>query len=346
MNVHYLFSLIAVVALCLIAFVGVEWLGLQALFGVVLPYAAVLTFVVAFWYRVWSWARSPVPFRIPTTCGQQKSLPWINAAKIDNPTTTGAVIVRMLLEIFCFRSLFRNTHMSFHETGTGVRITYRWEIWLWVFAMAFHYSFLVVLLRHMRFFFEPVPMVIQLLENLDSFFRIEWMSSVVGIGLPGVFVSGLVLLAAVTFLFLRRLLSPKIRYISLAADYFPLFLIMAIALTGIMMRYFLKTDIVGVKSLVWGLVTLQPALPETVGSLFYVHLFLVTVLLVYFPFSKLMHMGGVFLSPTRNLTTDTRARRHVNPWNYPVKVHTYEEYEDDFREKMIDAGLPVEKEQE
>jgi hypothetical protein len=57
-----------------------------------------------------------------------------------------------------------------------------------------------------------------------------------------------------------------------------------------------------------------------------------------------MHMGGVFLSPTRNLPCNTRAVRHVNPWNYPVEVHTYEEYEEEFREKMIEAGLPVEKE--
>jgi hypothetical protein len=35
--------------------------------------------------------------------------------------------------------------------------------------------------------------------------------------------------------------------------------------------------------------------------------------------------------------------RHVNPWNYPVDVHTYAEYEDDFREKMVEAGLPVDK---
>ena len=66
-------------------------------------------------------------------------------------------------------------------------------------------------------------------------------------------------------------------------------------------------------------------------------------LLAYFPFSKLMHMAGVFLSPTRNLSNDSRIVRHVNPWNYPVKVHTYEEYEDEFRDKMIEAGLPVEK---
>jgi hypothetical protein len=56
-----------------------------------------------------------------------------------------------------------------------------------------------------------------------------------------------------------------------------------------------------------------------------------------------MHMGGIFLSPTRNMANYTRAVRHVNPWNYPVNVHTYEEYEDDFREKMIEAGLPVDK---
>jgi hypothetical protein len=33
----------------------------------------------------------------------------------------------------------------------------------------------------------------------------------------------------------------------------------------------------------------------------------------------------------------------VNPWNYPVKVHTYEEWEDEFRDKMKAAGLPVER---
>ena len=91
------------------------------------------------------------------------------------------------------------------------------------------------------------------------------------------------------------------------------------------------------------LVTFRFTVPEGVGAVFYIHLFFVSVLLAYFPFSKLMHLGGILLSPTRNLTTDTRANRHVNPWNYPVKVHTYDEYEDEFRDKMIEAGLPVDK---
>ena len=81
-----------------------------------------------------------------------------------------------------------------------------------------------------------------------------------------------------------------------------------------------------------------------IGGIFYVHLFFVSILLAYFPFSKLMHMGGVFLSPTRNLANDNRARRHINPWNHPVKVHTYEEYEDEFRDKIKEVGLPVDKE--
>ena len=91
------------------------------------------------------------------------------------------------------------------------------------------------------------------------------------------------------------------------------------------------------------LVTFKPHITKGVGSIFYTHLFLVSVLLMYFPFSKLMHLGGIFMSPTRNLANDSRAIRYVNPWNYPVKIHTYDAYEDEFREKMIEAGLPVEK---
>ena len=92
-----------------------------------------------------------------------------------------------------------------------------------------------------------------------------------------------------------------------------------------------------------GLVSLQPAVPATINALFFGHLFLVCVLLAYFPFGKLLHAPGVFLSPTRNLANNNRMVRHVNPWDYPVKVHTYEEYEDELRDKMKAAGVPVEK---
>jgi hypothetical protein len=74
------------------------------------------------------------------------------------------------------------------------------------------------------------------------------------------------------------------------------------------------------------------------------HLCFVCALLAWFPASKLMHAGGIFMSPTRNLANSSRMKRHINLWSAPVKVHTYEEYEDEFRDKMKAAGLPVDKE--
>ncbi len=332
MNTDYLLSLFAVVFLGLIAYAGVEAAGLQVLFGIIIPYAALLLFLVGFFRRVWGWAESAVPFRIPTTAGQQKSLPWIKYSWIESPFTTLGVVVRMAFEVLLFRSLFRNTRVQMAENG---KIGYKWVLWLWLFALMFHYSFFAVVLRHLRFFTEPVLGLVTSVEKIDGILQI---------GLPGLYISGLTLLAGAVFLLFRRIFLPKVRYISRAADYFPLFLVIGIALTGLMMRYFTKVDVIKVKELTMGLVSLSPHVPDGIGGLFFTHLFLVCLLVAYIPFSKLMHMGGVFLSPTRNLANNSRAKRHVNPWNYPVKVHTYEEYEEEFREKMIEAGLPVEKE--
>jgi nitrate reductase gamma subunit len=332
MTQKYLIPLVAVFLLFLVAYTGAG-AGLGWFFGIVFPYLAILAFLVGFVIKVLGWAASAVPFRIPTTCGQQKSLPWIKQNRIDNPDTASGVFLRMLLEILTFRSLFRNTKAAFNRSESN-RLTYSWEIFLWVAALAFHYAFLVVLLRHFRFFTSPVPAVVQFIEALDG---------IVQIGLPGLFLSGVILPAAILFLLARRLFDAKVRYISQAADYFPLFLILGIALTGIFMRYFTKVDVTGIKELTMGLVTFSPTIPDGIGNLFYAHLFLVSILFAYFPASKLMHLGGVFLSPTRNMANNTRAKRHVNPWNYDVHTHTYQEYEDHFRDKMIEAGLPVDK---
>lgn len=329
---HILVSFIALIVLIAVAYVGAGAMGLHSLFGVVIPYLALTLFIGGIGYRVLKWARVPVPFRIPTTSGQQKSFPWIKASKLDNPSTVFGVLGRMALEILLFRSLFRNTKAEVTEDR---RVVYGSDKWLWAAGLAFHWSFLLVIVHHYRFFLEPVPRLVTFVESLDGFFQV---------GLPIIYATDVIFVVAVTYLLLRRFAIPQVRYVSLAADYFPLFLILGIALTGISMRYFEKTDIVAVKELTAGLFTFHPAVPEEIGATFYIHLFLVCVLLAYFPFSKLMHAGGVFLSPTRNLANDSRAHRHVNPWNYPVKVHTYEAYEEEFREKMVDAGIPVDKE--
>jgi nitrate reductase gamma subunit len=331
MSLKYLLPLLSVIVLFLVAYVGTAATGLQFVFGIIIPYLALLVFIIGVIYRVIDWSRSPVPFRIPTTAGQGKSLSWIKQNKIDNPSTGLGVIVRMMMEVLLFRSLFRNTKYASRDDG---KAAYGMELWLWIAALAFHYSFLVVLIRHFRFLLEPVPAFLKLLESVDGFLQV---------GLPVVLVSGIVLLAAVLYLFLRRLFTPQVKYISLAADYFPLFLILGIAISGLLMRYIFKANVVGIKELAMGIVTFHPQIPLGISPIFYVHLLFVSVLLAYFPFSKLMHMGGIFLSPTRNLANNNRMQRHINPWNPPVETHTYEEYEDDFREKMIEAGLPVEK---
>lgn len=334
-----LVSLFAVFGLALIATLGAGALGWQSLFGIAIPYVAIAIFLVGFAAKVLCWAKSPVPFRIPTTAGQQYSLPWIKHDTLDNPATGGQTFLRMVLEVALFRSLFRNISAEKHGSAEGVDVKVRYGSakWLWLFAIIFHYSFLVVVIRHLRLFTDPVPAFLHPIEFMDSFLQI---------GVPLFYVSGAALLAGALLLFLRRLAIPQVRFISQPADYFPLLLIMGIAASGILMRYFSKANIIGIKELLMGLVTFSPHIPEGVTTVFYVHLFLVSVLLAYFPFSKLMHLGGAFLSPTRNLPNNTRMVRHINPWNpEDVKPHSYAEYEDEYREKMIEAGLPVEKEE-
>jgi nitrate reductase gamma subunit len=329
---NILFSFFAVLLIIVAVIIGVDTAQLEFLFGVVIPYAAVATFLLGIIYHVVNWARSPVPFRIPTVTGQQKSLNWIKSNKLDSPHSTLGVIGRMALEILLFRSLFRNTKAQLKD---GPTLVYGSSKYLWLGALVFHWSFLIIVLRHFRYFAEPIPSFVIFLQNYDGLFQI---------GLPILYITDIVILAALTFLFLRRLTDSKLKYISLASDYFPLFLIMSIAVTGILMRYFTKVDIVSVKELAIGLFSFNPVIPQGIGIMFYIHLFLVCVLLAYFPFSKLLHMPGVFLSPTRNLANNSRMKRHINPWNKPVRIHTYEEYEDEFRDKMKAAGLPLDKE--
>ncbi len=340
-----LIAAVAVGLVVLIPWVGVGALDLHYFFGVIVPYAALATFVFGIIYRVVDWGRSPVPFRIPTTAGQEWSFAWVKRNPIDNPKGLGGVIMRMIFEVLTFRSLFRNTRLEFRHTDNGPKVDYEWEKWLWLAALAFHYSFLVIFLRHFRFFLEPIPGFVHLLESLDGFMQLG-IVPLSGLGVPGVYLTDMLLMLAVTYLFVRRIYIPQIRYISLPADYFPLFLILALGTSGILMRYLIRTDITGVKQLALGLFTFKPVVPEGIGVLFYIHLFTLCTLIAYFPFSKLMHMAGVFLSPTRNLANNSRFVRHVNPWNYPVHYHTYEAYEDEFREKMIEAGLPVDKQPE
>jgi nitrate reductase gamma subunit len=326
------YAILGILVVLLFVIVGAGGMGLYVLFTILIPYAAVLLFVSGFIYRVLKWASAPVPFHIPTVSGQQKSLSWIKSDNINSPFTTGGVVKRMALEILLFRSLLKNEKV---ELETPHRLLFKTSTLLWLGAMAFHWTLLVILVRHLRFFLEPVPSAVVILQRVDSIFQNL---------LPILYISDIIILIALGYLFIRRVIYPHVRYISLPSDYFVLLMIAGIALSGVLMRLIFKVDLVQVKEWVMAMLSLRPMPPKGVNLLFYIHLFFVSLLMAYFPLSKLMHMPGIFLSPTKNLKNTSRNDRHFNPWDHPVKVHTYEEYEDEFREPMKEAGLPVEKE--
>jgi len=328
-----LVSLVAVAALALLAVTAVASDNLRLVFGAVIPGVAFAVFLVGIVARVIRWARAPVPFRIPTTAGQQKSLPWIKNSELDNPSGTLGVIGRMFLEVIFFRSLFRNTKVEL--IADKEKVNYIGTKYLWAAAMAFHWSMLIVILRHFRFFVEPVPRFIEIIQALDGFFQV---------GVPVIYATSVLLIVSLGYLLLRRLGDAKLKLISLPTDYFALYLLLAIAISGFLMRHLEKVDIVNVKAAIAGWASFRLVVPEGVGAMYFVHVFLVSVLFVYFPFSKLLHAPGVFLSPTRNLANNNRAKRHVNPWNPPIVGHTYAEWEEEFHDKLVASGFVLDKE--
>lgn len=328
---HSLYSLLAIASIATLA--GLAGRNAAACWPlvVVFAYVAFATLVVGLSWRIVAWSLCPVPFRIPTVCGQQRSLAWIKPSRLESPYTTLGVLGRMMLEILLFRSLFRNNKAGL---SGGPRLVFGENKFLWLGALAFHWSLLLILLRHLRLLVVPVPRFVLGIEGVDGFFQI---------GAPVFYVTDAVIGVALVYLLQRRLRDPQVRYISLFTDYFALLLLLGVAASGIWMRYFGRVDVTMLKRFAIGLATFSPiALPSPNAS-FFIHLSLVGTLAIYLPFSKLVHMGGVFLSPTRNLANNNRSRRHVNPWNYPVRVHTYEEWEEEFHDKIAAAGLPLER---
>jgi nitrate reductase gamma subunit len=241
-----------------------ELTGLSIIF-VALSYASFGVFLAAFLIKIYGYASTPSPLKIPTT---------------PAPTTPMGVAARMAGEVIFFTSLFKGNK------------------WTWLGGYLFHLALAAVLLRHLRYFLDPVPAPV-------AFMTYPGLE-------PGVW-AGVVMALALGYLFVRRLWVDRVKYISLFADYFALGLIGLIGLTGIIMKFLYRADVEGIKEFTMGLATLHPAnIPS--DPMFMIHLLLVMTLLVYFPFSKLMHLGGVFFSPTRTQVDDCRERRHVNPW--------------------------------
>jgi nitrate reductase gamma subunit len=193
------------------------------------------------------------------------------------PTTEAGSILRVLGNVTIFPSLFKA------------------DKWLWAGAWIFHFALAAVLFRHLRYFTYPVSGPVSYMQNVALFF-----GSLFGV--------------AILFLFWRRLALPRTLYISNIPDYFALVLLGLIAGSGLTLNYWLHVDIVDVKSFILGLMTLHPVeVPH--HPLFLLHLFFVMVLMLYFPFSKLLHAGGIIFSPSQHqpFQVQQRGKRYVNP---------------------------------
>ncbi|OFX14719.1 MAG: nitrate reductase [Alphaproteobacteria bacterium RIFOXYD12_FULL_60_8] len=203
------------------------------------------------------------------------------------PLTRTGVAYRLGKEVVLFESLFKGNKL------------------LWVFAALFHAGLAAALLRHLRYVQDPVWLPVKLLQP---------------IGIYG----GLAMVAGLAVLLVRRLLDERVRYITAPSDVLMLLLLLGIGVTGLSMTFVRHTDIVAVKVFMLGLthLSLQP-LPSDPNLL--LHLFLVALLMIVFPFSKLLHAPGIFFSPTRNQTDTPREKRHLAPWAAPLDQTRSEE---------------------
>ena len=192
------------------------------------------------------------------------------------PTTQTGVVARMAREVVLFESLFRATK------------------WTWLFGWLFHVALLLVFLSHLRFVIESVPQPLLWVQ----FFGL-YAAFVMCVGLAGLLV--------------RRIAVPRVRYISAPSDYLMLLLLLALALSGLAMKYVAPTDVVAVKAFMVGLLTFSWQ-PLPADGVLLLHLSLVVVLMLIFPFSKLLHAPGMFFSPTRNQVDNPREQRHVAGW--------------------------------
>ncbi len=226
-----------------------------------LYYVATIVLVAGIGYRVWTYAKTPAPLKIPTT---------------PAPTTQAGVVYRMAREVVLFESLFKSNK------------------WIWIFGWLFHFGLLLVLLRHLRYVTEPIWSWVVFIQPFGKYAAFAML-----IGLAG--------------LLARRIVVDRVRYISAPSDFLMLFLLIGIGVSGALMTFASKVDVVAVKAFFLGLPNFS--LQELPASpLLLIHLALVAVLMLIFPFSKLLHAPGVFFSPSRNQVDNPRERRHIAPW--------------------------------
>lgn len=185
------------------------------------------------------------------------------------PKTGRDRLAGVLKETFLFSSLFKA------DKG------------LWLMGWIFHAMIALIFIGHFRVISWLPDSILQSM-GMDSA-SIDTMSAVVGGG------AGIIMLLTALFIIIRRLIVPRVREISNAGDYFAMILILAIVLTGDAMRYVSHFDLSETRDYFYGLITFSAVAVPT-NPWFLAHYFLGQVLILYMPFSKILHFGGIFFT--------------------------------------------------
>lgn len=226
-------------------------------------YVATVLLIAGLGFKIRQYWVTPAPLKIPTT---------------PAPTTRGGVVFRMFREVAFFESLFKGNK------------------WIWLFGYMFHFGLALVLLRHLRYFTDPVWGWVVLIQPFGMY-------------------AGFAMVGGLLGLWARRIFVERIRYITNPSDHLILALLVGIGASGLMMKFVKHTDIVAVKVFFQNWMSFnfsELALPG--DPLLMAHLFLVAVLMIIFPLSKLLHAPGVFFSPSRNQVDNPRESRHLASW--------------------------------
>lgn len=175
---------------------------------------------------------------------------WLKSARQLLPYHAAAgkrplfAFVSSALDVIFFRRLFTSNKV------------------LWLGSWAFHAAFVLVVLRHLRYFLNPVPDCIQCVQ-------------------PFGVVAGYILAFSLLYVVIARSVA-RVKYVSYQ-NYVILGLLFFISSTGLLMRNFFRPDLIDVKSFIMGIVALRPA-PLPAGFFFSLHFFLVLLLVPFLPF--------------------------------------------------------------
>jgi len=224
--------------------------------GQVLPYIAATVFIGGMAWRLTSWLKTPAPYPITL---------------FPAPTSSIARFGAIGRELLFFSSLRRG------DQG------------LWIWAWLMHISLAMIIAGH-------IVGIYYLTHQFTLIGLSEAASSSLSASLGTV--SGVGFFAALVVLFYRRTAIPEVKRLSDPADYFELLLLMTIVVTGMHMRVTSlaeEVNLVDIRTYLGGLLALRPVpIPEQ--WIFVSHFFLVNVLLIYLPFSKMVHMAGFFVN--------------------------------------------------